>query len=77
MVTERLRNIVADTLGLDADAVTAATSRDSEPAWDSLNHLRLITAIEEAYGVKLTMAQIQDITTAGDLAAVVGGHGSA
>lgn len=73
-MNEQLRSIVADTLGLDTTAVTPDTNRQSEPAWDSLNHLRLITAVEEAFGVKLTMAQIQSITTAGELEAWIGGR---
>lgn len=73
-MNEQLRSIVADTLGLDVNAVTPDTSRASEPAWDSLNHLRLITAVEETFGVKLTMAQIQGITTAGELEDRVSGR---
>lgn len=76
-MNEQLRSIVADTLGLDATAITPDTSRGSEPAWDSLNHLRLITAVEEAFGVKLTMAQIQSITTAGELEAWIDGRETA
>lgn len=66
-MNEQLKAIVADTLGLDPREVTPETSRDSEPGWDSLGHLRLVTAVEEAFGVKLTMAEIQDIRTAGQL----------
>lgn len=76
-MNEQLRNIVADTLGLERDAVTPDTRRDAEAAWDSLNHLRLITAVEEAFGLKLSMADIQGITTAGELASRVDGRGDA
>jgi acyl carrier protein len=69
-----LRAVFADTLGLDRDAVTADTSRQSEPAWDSLNHLRLVTAVEETFGIKLSMAEIQAITTAGELETMIDGH---
>lgn len=69
-----LRSVFADTLGLDPEAVTADTSRQSEPAWDSLNHLRLVTAVEEAFGIKLSMAEIQAITTAGELETMIDGH---
>jgi acyl carrier protein len=68
-MNEQLRSIVADTLGIDPAAVTPQTSREDEPAWDSLNHLRLVSAVEEAFGVKLTMAEIQQIATAGELEA--------
>ena len=69
-----LRSVFADTLGLSPDQVTADTSRESEPAWDSLNHLRLVTAVEESFGIKLSMAEIQAITTAGELETMIDGH---
>ncbi len=69
-----LRSVLADTLGLDPATVTPATSRRSEPAWDSLNHLRLVTAVEEAFGIKLSMAEIQAINTAGEMEAMIGDH---
>lgn len=69
-----LRSVLANTLGVDPDAVTADTSRQSEPAWDSLNHLRLVTAVEETFGIKLSMAEIQAITTAGELETMIDGH---
>ncbi len=68
-MNEQLRGIVADTLGIDPAAVTPQMSREDEPAWDSLNHLRLVSAVEEAFGVRLTMAEIQEIATAGELQA--------
>lgn len=69
-----LRSVFADTLGLDPGSVTADTSRQSEPAWDSLNHLRLVTAVEETFGIRLSMAEIQAITTAGELETMIDGH---
>lgn len=69
-----LRSVFADTLGLDPDEVTVDTNRQSEPAWDSLNHLRLVTAVEETFGIKLSMAEIQAITTAGELETMIDGH---
>lgn len=66
-MNEQLKAIFVDTLGLDELSVTPQLSREAEPAWDSLNHLRLITAVEEAFGLRLSMAEIQEITTAADL----------
>ncbi len=73
-MNEQLRSILADTLGLDLDTVTSSLSRESEVAWDSLNHLRLITAVEETFDVKLSMAEIQGITNVAELADCVTAH---
>lgn len=66
-MNEQLQRILAETLGIDMENVTPALNREAEDAWDSLNHLRLITAVEEAFGVRLSMAEIQRIATAADL----------
>lgn len=66
-MNEQLKAILVDILGLDELAVTSELDREAEPAWDSLNHLRLITAVEEAFGLRLSMAEIQEIRTAADL----------
>ncbi|MEX0729870.1 MAG: acyl carrier protein [Aquisalimonadaceae bacterium] len=54
-----LRSAFADLFGLDESEVTEELTPDSVDLWDSLNHLRLITALEEAFGIKLTMAEIE------------------
>lgn len=69
-----LCSIVADTLGLDRGTVQPTLNRDSAENWDSLNHLRLITAVEEAYGVKLTMAEIESVDSVAALERCVHRH---
>jgi len=38
-------------------------SREQCPAWDSLCHIRLIGATEEAFGVEFTIEQIERMTS--------------
>ena len=62
-----LTSLFADVMGIDEREVTAALSREDDDRWDSLNHLRLITAVEEAFGIRLTMEEIENIRMAGDI----------
>jgi acyl carrier protein len=39
--------------------------RDSFKAWDSLGHVRLIGALEEAFGERFTIPEIESFTSAG------------
>jgi acyl carrier protein len=48
----------------------AMTARDV-PAWDSLNHIQLIVAIEKAFRIKLTTREVQSLDTVGTLKALV------
>jgi acyl carrier protein len=52
---ERLRDVVAETLGIDSDDVGDETSPETVAAWTSLNHLTLMSAVEEAFGIQLSM----------------------
>ena len=45
----------------DPDDVNFEMSRDDIDEWDSLNHLRVITAVEKEYDVSLTMDQIESV----------------
>jgi len=59
--------MVADVMGLDEAQVTGSLSRETDACWDSMNHLRLITAMEEQYSIRLTMDEIQGIVTLDDV----------
>lgn len=63
----RLREILSDVLDLDPEQISDDFSRDDESGWDSMAHLRLITAVEQAFGLKFTMREIEEIRSYGDL----------
>lgn len=71
---EQLRRVTAATLGLDEQDVEPSLTRETTDAWDSLNHLRLITAVEESFGIKLTMEQIESIDSVARLSELVADH---
>jgi len=49
---------MAGVLEVEPGAIGAGFGRDDTPQWDSLNHLRLITAIEEAFGIRFDMREV-------------------
>lgn len=70
----RLRQILSDILDIDPEKISDDFSRDDESGWDSMAHLRLITAVEQAFGIKLTMKEIEEIRCYGDLRDRVAAH---
>lgn len=60
---EQLRAIVADILDVEPSRVTLDAGPGRIESWDSLAHLSIITAVEEAYRVKFDMPEIQRINT--------------
>jgi len=57
----RLREIMAEVLELDPLQIDDSFARDGVPSWDSLGHLRLITALEEAFGIRFTMKEVGEL----------------
>jgi acyl carrier protein len=57
----KLKNILATVFKVEPEIITESTSPDSLPSWDSLNHLKLILAIESEFNVQLTEEQSIEI----------------
>ena len=57
----KLAEIAAEIFFLDEDEVKPELTPDDVALWDSLNHLRLITAVETEFGIKFSMNDIQSI----------------
>lgn len=60
-MTDQLRQIVADVLDLPLAEVTDELGPAVTHLWDSLGHLRIVTAIEDELGIQFTMEEIQSI----------------
>ncbi len=54
----RLHAVIADILDLDPGAVADDMRREDTDAWDSMTHLRLVTAVESTFAVHLTLEEI-------------------
>ena len=66
----RVREIMADILHLDAARIDDSTSMDSVEHWDSANHISLVLALEEEFGISFDVAEIEAMTS---FAEVLGG----
>lgn len=60
---QKLRTTAAAVLGLPEAQITEDTSPDTVPAWDSVTHLNLVMAIEEAFGVSFTPEETMEMTS--------------
>jgi len=66
-LTELFRDIFDDDDIVIGDDTTAA---DVE-GWDSLTNIRLILAVETAFGIRLSAAQVSALAQLGDLVSVI------
>ena len=63
MDQDRVRAVVAKTLGVPVQSVTPQFGMSSSQKWDSLGHIRLIMAIEAEFAVRFRATEIQDLTS--------------
>ncbi len=68
---EQVRNVASDTLGIPADKITAESSPETIENWDSMQHLNLVLAIEEKFGIQLEPEDIEQMKNIGAIAALV------
>src|SRR5436309_3262273 len=66
-VERRVREVAAGVLGVDPAALDDGFGRADSPRWDSLNHLRLISSLEQALGLRFTMAEVRSMERFGEI----------
>ncbi len=58
---------VFETVFSDAGALTDATTPGDVRGWDSLNHIVLLNAVEERFGIKFELEEILSMQSFGEI----------
>lgn len=66
MTFDRIREIIAEQLGIDADTITMESSFVDDLGADSLDIVSLIMAMEEEFGIEFAEDDADKIKTVGD-----------
>ncbi len=74
-MNERLKALIAEILDMRPADIAADMARESTTQWDSLSHLRLMTALEDEFGVSLTMDEIAAVRTPRQLQTIIDAQG--
>lgn len=64
---DRLRQVFADVLGCQPAALRDEDAPGSVAGWDSVNHMQLLLAIEDAFGVQFSPEEFATLTSFGAL----------
>ena len=62
---EKIKALLAEELGVNADEITAETSFKEDLGADSLDLFELVTNLEEEYNIEIPAEQLEEMTTAG------------
>jgi acyl carrier protein len=68
---EKIKQIMADILSLDFDRIDGSTLKDNTATWDSLNHINLVVALEQEFGLSFDLQEIESMCSYDDIVQVV------
>ena len=60
-IADKTKSLVCEIMQIDT--VSDNQQMDNTPSWDSINHLQLVLALEQSFGVTFHAAQIGDMTS--------------
>ena len=70
-IFEKLNEVFRDVFDDESIIVTDATTADDIEAWDSLEHINLIAAVEQEFGIKFNMGQVVSMKNVGEMADII------
>lgn len=74
MEFEKVRDIIVETLGCDAEEVTPEASLADDLGADSLAAVELVMALEEATGLSIAEEDAANLKTVGDILTYLAAH---
>ena len=70
-IYELLNEVFQDVFDDEDIEVTAETTANDIEDWDSLEHINLVVAVEECFGIKFTMGEVTGMKNVGEMAAII------
>jgi acyl carrier protein len=70
-VLNRVQRILADIFSIPVEQITLMSSPETIENWDSLNHLNLVLAIEQEFGLQLMPEEIDQVLSVGHIMALL------
>ena len=67
--------VIAEILRIDPATLHDRSDAQSTPGWDSLRHIEIMLAIETAYDVRLSIAEMTALRHLGDIETVLRSKG--
>jgi acyl carrier protein len=63
----QLYNLIGKVLGVDPATLSEDSNAQNTPKWDSLRHIEVVFAMENAFHVRFTMPEIASLRKLGDI----------
>ncbi len=75
-IYERLNVVFRDVFDDDDITVTAATTADDIEDWDSIEHINLVGAVEDEFGLRFKMGEVSGMKNVGEMVAIISKRGT-
>ena len=72
---EKMKEIIAEQLSVDAESVTEASSFKEDLGADSLDLFEQVMALEDEYSVEIPAEELEKMSTDGDVMEYLKNHG--
>ena len=66
-----IRGIIVNILEDESLVIVESTAPEDIDDWDSVTHIQLVSELEKAYGIKLTLKEVMSWESIGDLIDVI------
>ncbi|MBR2305567.1 MAG: acyl carrier protein [Ruminococcus sp.] len=70
-IMPRLTAVFRDVFDDDSIVITAQTTADDIDDWDSIEHITLIGAVEDEFGVKFRMGEVSGMKNVGEMIDII------
>lgn len=71
---EKLNEVFRDVFDDEEIVVTDSTTSSDIEDWDSLEHINLVSAVEQAFGIKFSMGQVVTMKNVGEMVDIILGQ---
>jgi len=70
-IFDQVRGIASDLFSIPADRITSQSSPETVEAWDSIQHLNFVLAVEEKFSIQLSPEEMEHMKNIGEAARLV------
>ncbi|SDA22793.1 acyl carrier protein [Ruminococcus sp. YE71] len=75
-IYKRLNEVFQDVFDDDSIRVTPDTTADDIEDWDSMEHINLIGAVENEFGLRFKMGEVSGMKNVGEMASIIAKRGT-
>jgi acyl carrier protein len=66
-VQEKVMQVVVNIFQVSPDKISIKTTSDDVEKWDSLNHINMILALEQEFGIRYDQEQVVSMLSVGEI----------